>query len=163
MEVHRKHGCFCLDEAFDRITIHNSSHPQEGAAQNLVAKKKQQSVDWVKDIVRMEKLTEYTCNPEYINLWNKLMSHQNAFMEIVNDQSKPTKMKIDKFGEIDVGHLRSHVVVVQEAFDLKMSVQNLVNKEMEMEIIKELMAPEGNGLEESPYVAEKRKRMKNSI
>ncbi|KAG8374966.1 hypothetical protein BUALT_Bualt10G0050600 [Buddleja alternifolia] len=174
---------------------HSDNYPQllsstRRAAENLVAKKKQQSVDWVNDIVEMEKLTDYTCNPEYIDLWNKLMSHQNAFMEIVNDHSKPTKMKIDGFGEIDVGHLRNHVVVVQEAFDLKMrlsaywkivlrrlvdvmalhllfSVQNLVNKEMEMEIINELMGPEGNGLErmleESPYVAEKRKRLKNSI
>ncbi|KAI3468729.1 hypothetical protein Pfo_025392 [Paulownia fortunei] len=174
---------------------HSDNYPQllsstRRAAQNLVALKKQQSVDWVIDIVEMEKLTDYTCNPDYVALWNKLMSHQNAFMEILNDHSKPTEMHIDGFGHIDVAHLRSHVVIVQEAFDLKMRltaywkiilrrlvdcmalhllfiIQNLVNKEMEVEIIKEIIGPEGNGLqrmlEESPTIAEKRKRLNNSI
>lgn len=87
-------------------------------------------------------------------------------------------------------HLRSHVAIAEEAFDVKMrmgaywkivlrklvdgmalnllfSIHNLVNKEMEKEIIREVMEPEGNGFEkmpeESPYTAEKRKRLYSSI
>ncbi|KAH6835353.1 Dynamin related protein 4C [Perilla frutescens var. hirtella] len=174
---------------------HADNYPQlmsstRRASQNLVALKKQQSVDWVIDSVEMEKLTDYTCNPEYVSLWNKLMSYQNAFMEILNDHSKPTNLCMDGFGDVDIGHLRSKVVAVQEAFDLKMrlaaywkivlrrmvdcmalhllfSIQNLVNKEMEEEIINEIVGVEGRGLdkmlEESPAIAEKRKRLNNSI
>ncbi|KAL8543637.1 hypothetical protein ACS0TY_004274 [Phlomoides rotata] len=174
---------------------HCENYPQlqsstRRAAQNLVSLKKQQSVDWVKDIVEMEKLTDYTCNPEYVTLWNKLMSHQDAFMSILNDRGKSTGLSIDVLGMIDVGHLRDQVVVAQEAFDLKMrltaywmivlrrmvdcmalhllfSVQNLVNKEMEGEIIREIVGEDGKGLErmleESPSVAEKRKRLTSSM
>ncbi|KAL0312586.1 UNVERIFIED_CONTAM: Dynamin-related protein 4C [Sesamum radiatum] len=174
---------------------HSDNYPQllsstRRAAQNLVAKKKQESVDWVVDTVEMEKKADYTCNPEYVDSWNKLMSHQNKLMETLNDQSKPTKIQIEGHGDVDVAHLRNNVGVVQEAFDLRMrltaywkivlrrlvdsmalhllfSIQNLVNKEMETEIINEVIGPEGNGLErmlnESPTVAEKRNRLKNSI
>ncbi|KAL8543631.1 hypothetical protein ACS0TY_004268 [Phlomoides rotata] len=174
---------------------HCENYPQlqsstRRAAQNLVSLKKQQSVDWVKDIVEMEKLTDYTCNPEYVTLWNKLMSHQDAFMSILNDRGKSTGLSIDVLGVIDVGHLRDQVVAAQEAFDLKMrmtaywkivlrrmvdcmalhllfSVQNLVNKEMEGEIIREIVGEDGKGLErmleESPSVAEKRKRLTSSM
>ncbi|KAL8556807.1 hypothetical protein ACS0TY_004320 [Phlomoides rotata] len=174
---------------------HCENYPQlqsstRRAAQNLVSLKKQQSVDWVKDIVEMEKLTDYTCNPEYVTLWNKLMSHQDAFMSILNDRGKSTGLSIDVLGMIDVGHLRDQVVVAQEAFDLKMrltaywmivlrrmvdcmalhllfSVQKLVNKEMEGEIIREIVGEDGKGLErmleESPGVAEKRKRLASSM
>ncbi|KAH6825006.1 hypothetical protein C2S53_000658 [Perilla frutescens var. hirtella] len=54
------------------------------AAQNLITKKKQQSVNWVGDIVEMEKLTDYTCNTEYTATWNKLMSDQDEFMKVVH-------------------------------------------------------------------------------
>ncbi|KAL3652710.1 Dynamin-related protein 4C [Castilleja foliolosa] len=175
---------------------HSENYPQllsstRRAAQNLMAMKKKQSENWVVDVVEMEKMTDYTCNPEYVSLWNKLMAQQNAVMESVNDQSKPGEMNIDGYGDVEVWHLRGRgVAIVQEAFDLKMrltaywkivlrrlvdcmalhllfSVQNLVNKEMEMQIINEIIGPEGNGLErmleESPAIAEKRKRLKGSI
>lgn len=175
---------------------HCENYPQlqssiRRAAQNLVAKKKEQSVEWVREIIEMEKLTDYTCNPEYVATWNNLMAKQELFMVIMNDRSKPTIIAIDGFGEIEVGHLRSHAAaIVQQAFDLKMrmtaywklvlrrivdcmalhllfSIQNLVDKEMEAEIINELMGADGGGmqrlLEESPMVAEKRGRLNRSI
>ncbi|XP_057803267.1 dynamin-related protein 4C-like [Salvia miltiorrhiza] len=173
---------------------HSDNYPQlltstRRAAQELMALKKQQSAAWVADSVEMEKLSDYTCNPDYMALWNKLMSHQNAFVEILNDHSKPTNLHIDGFGDVDVGHLRGQAVVVQEAFDLKMrltaywkivlrrmvdcmalhllfSIQKLINKEMEAQIINEMIG-EGKGLErmleESPAVANKRERLTNSI
>ncbi|KAG5583119.1 hypothetical protein H5410_053746 [Solanum commersonii] len=150
----------------ERIVIkvlmhHCDNYPQlqsstRRAAQNLIAKKKDESVDWVREIIGMENQTDYTCNPEHV-------------------------ANCSGIGVIDVGHLRKHVGVVQQAFELKMRmiaywkivlmrlvdsmalhimfiIQNTINKQMEEEIVNDLMAPEGGGIErmldESPLVAE---------
>ena len=138
----------------------------------------------------MEKLTDYTCNPDYLTTYSKFMAQQNTFMEIMNDHGKYSMINLEGVGVIDVGHLRKHLDVVQQAFDLKMrmmaywkivlmrlvdsmalhimfSIRNMINKEMENEIIQDLMAPHGGGIErmldESPLVAEKRNRLKKSV
>ncbi|XP_073285120.1 dynamin-related protein 4C-like [Primulina huaijiensis] len=159
-------------------------------AQTLVGKKKQQSIDWVMDIVEMEKLTDYTCNPEYITTWNQLMSDRELLMEAVKNNLHCSTVNIIGFGEVNFAHLNSKLGVVEEAFDLKtrmtaywrtvlrrlvdctalhllFGIQNFVNKDMEKEIIHWLMGPEGIGLErmldESPSVTKTRMRLKNSI
>ncbi|KAH0723417.1 hypothetical protein KY285_005972 [Solanum tuberosum] len=185
----------------ERIVIkvlmhHSDNYPQlqsstRRAAQNLIAKKKDESVDWVREIIGMENQTDYTCNPEYVANCSKIMAQQTAFMEIMNDHKKSSVINLaGGIGVIDVGHLRKNVGVVQQAFELKMrmiaywkivlmrlvdlmalhimfSIQNTINKQMEEEIVKDLMAPEGGGIErmldESPLVAEKRNRLKKSI
>ncbi|XP_058222946.1 dynamin-related protein 4C-like [Rhododendron vialii] len=163
------------------------------ATHNLVAKMKRKSFDRVMETVEMERLADYTCSPEYMSDWGKLMAQQNVFMEVMNDHSKPTKIKIEGFGEIEVGHLRGLSDVREQAFDMKMritaywkvvlkrfvdsmalhlllSVQNLVNRDMEEEIVSELMGSQGGGpgvlqrmLEESPSAARKRERLNRSI
>ncbi|KAH6783285.1 Dynamin related protein 4C [Perilla frutescens var. hirtella] len=173
---------------------HCDNYPQlisctRRAAQNLITKKKQQSVDWISDIVEMEKLTDYTCNPEYTATWNKLMSDQDEFMKRVHGAFPLAATQ--RFGEINIVHLWNlSPDVVQGAYDLKMrmtaywdivrrrmvdnmvlhllfSIQKLVNKEMQREIINELMGPQGNGLErmleELPSVSDKRKKLQSSI
>lgn len=177
------------------LMYHCDNYPQlqsstRRAAQNLIAKKKDESVDWVCEIIGMEKLTDYTCNPDYVATYSKLMTQQHVFMETMNDPRKCSVINLEGVGRIDVGHLRKHLDVVQQAFDLKMrmmaywkivlmrmvdsmalhimfSIRNMINKEMEYEIIQDLMAPHGGGiermLEESPSVAEKRNRLKKSI
>ncbi|GFQ06673.1 dynamin-related protein 4c [Phtheirospermum japonicum] len=119
----------------------------EWAAQNLVAMKKKQSESWVLDIVEMEKMTDYTCNPEQVAIV------QEAF---------DLKMRLTAYWKIVLRRL-----VDCMALHLLFSVQNLVNKEMEVEIINEVIGLEGNGLErmleESPVIAEKRKRLNSSI
>ncbi|XP_015072243.1 dynamin-related protein 4C-like [Solanum pennellii] len=174
---------------------HCENYPQlqsstRRAAQNLIAKKKNESVDWVREIIGMEKLTDYTCNPDYLTTYSKFMAQQHTFMEIMNDHGKYSVISLEGIGVIDVGHLRKHLDVVQQAFDLKMrmmaywkivlmrlvdsmalhimfSIRNMINKEMENEIIQDLMAPHGGGIErmldESPLVAEKRNRLKKSV
>ncbi|KAK6158198.1 hypothetical protein DH2020_005512 [Rehmannia glutinosa] len=174
---------------------HSDNYPQllsctRRAAHNLIAKKKQQSFDWVTDMVEMEKLTDYTCNPDYMASWNKLMSRQEEFMKAVSSTYSPSIINIDGFGDINVDHLYNLKGDVQEAFDVKMrmtaywdivlrrmvdnmalhllfSIQNLVNKEMQTEIINELIGPQGNGLErmleESPSISDKRNKLKKSI
>uniref|UniRef100_A0A2N9F8Q7 Dynamin-type G domain-containing protein n=1 Tax=Fagus sylvatica TaxID=28930 RepID=A0A2N9F8Q7_FAGSY len=77
------------------------------AGQNLIAKMKERSVDWVMEIVEMEKLTDYTCNPEM------------AF-----NSNGRTAFTFEGFGEIEVEKLRQyphfHPHVLQQAFDMKM-------------------------------------------
>ncbi|GMH13070.1 hypothetical protein Nepgr_014911 [Nepenthes gracilis] len=166
-------------------------YPTRRAAHNLIAKMREQSIARVMEIIEMEKLTDYTCDPDYMADWNALMAFQDRFMEIVRSDHGSTFMDIDGLEEdIQIGHLRKYRHVAQQAFDMKMrmtaywkivlrrlvdsmalhllfSVQNLVNKEMEMEIVNEIMGPRGGGIErmldESPSVAGKRHRLKKSI
>ncbi|KAL6579235.1 hypothetical protein OROMI_009451 [Orobanche minor] len=173
---------------------HCDNYPQlisctRRAAQNLISRKKDQSVEWIDDLVEMEKLTDYTCNPEYTASWNKLMSEQAGFVDKIRGNF--ALVSLSKFGEINIAHLWSlNSDVVQAAYDLKMrmaaywdvvtrrmvdnmvlhllfSIQKLVNKEMQKEIIDELMGPQGNGLQrmldELPSVSEKRKKLHSSI
>ncbi|PIN07240.1 Vacuolar sorting protein VPS1, dynamin [Handroanthus impetiginosus] len=174
---------------------HCENYPQlisstRRAAKNLIAKKKQQSIDWVIDIVEMENLTDYTCHPEYSTTWNKLMAYQATLMDSIDDPYSDNVVKIERFGGISIDHLRGFKGLVKEAYDVKMritaywdivmrrmvdnvalhllfSIKNLVNKEMQGEIIEDLVGPQGNGLErmldESPFVAEKRNKLKRSI
>ncbi|CAH9140091.1 unnamed protein product [Cuscuta epithymum] len=176
------------------LMYHSDNYPQlqasmRRAAQNVIAKKKEKSFEWVKEIIGMEMLADYSCNPEYTATWNKLMEKQQEFLDILNDISKGSKMSIDG-EEVEIGHLRYYRDNVKQAFDMRMrimaywkivmmrlvdsmalhilfSVQKLVNKDMEDEIVADLMAPHGGGiermLEESPVVAEKRQRLTKSL
>ncbi|XP_051137724.1 dynamin-related protein 4C-like [Andrographis paniculata] len=193
----------CVDSAWTYIgnvvvsvlMKHAENYPQlvvptKRAAQNLIARRKQHLIDMMKDLIEMEKLTDYTCNPEYMVLCNKFISFQPQLMRIMEDYYQPSKLCIDDYGEVDVAHLRSQGRVVQEAFDLKMrlvaywkvalkrmvdnlalhmmfGINNLVNKDLEKEIIEEVMGKDGRGLDrmlgESPSISEKRKRFMNSI
>ncbi|KAF5727252.1 hypothetical protein HS088_TW22G00941 [Tripterygium wilfordii] len=141
----------------------------------------------------MEKLTDYTCNPEYLLESSQMMAKQDEFVaEILNVRLPFSTVNFDGFGEIEVGHLSEHKHVVPQAFDLKsrmtaywkivlrrlvdslalhlkLSVHNLVDKELEMEIVNELMMnPHGGGgveklLGESPSVAGKREKLSRTI
>lgn len=177
------------------LTRHSNNYPplqssMKRAAHSLIAKMKDVSVSRVTEMVEMEKMTDYTCNPEYTVICNKLMSHENAFMEAVIDHAKPCTVEIEWF-KVEVEHLRKYGVdVLRQAFDMKMrmiaywkivlrrmvdcmalhmlfSIQNLVNRDMESEIVNELMMPHGGGiekmLEESPMVAGKREKLNRSV
>ncbi|KAL1532719.1 dynamin GTPase [Salvia divinorum] len=117
------------------------------------------------------------------------MLEQGCFMARV--RAKNSTENVSRFGEMSITHLWSvNSDMVQAAYDLKMkmaaywdvvtgrmvdnmvlhllfSIQKLVNKEMQKEIISEVMGPQGNGLErmleELPAVSEKRKKLHSSI
>ncbi|KAG6389281.1 hypothetical protein SASPL_150746 [Salvia splendens] len=159
------------------------------AAKNLIARKKKHSVEWISDFLEMEKHTDYTCNPEYSATWNKLMLEQGDFVAKV--RARHSSAAVSKFGTVQISHMWSgNSDRVQAAFDLKMkmaaywdvvtgrmvdnlvlhllcSIQKLVNKEMQEEIIKEVMGPQGSGLEkmleELPALSKKRKKLHSSI
>ncbi|KAL9342519.1 hypothetical protein Peur_065844 [Populus x canadensis] len=160
------------------------------AGHNLVAKMKEQSINWVTEIVQMEKETDYTCNPEYMKEWNKLMAQQHTVIDNITKFAS-SKVVIDGSREVVVGDLRRYKHVLLQAFDLKMrliaywkivlmrlvdnmalhlqlSIRNLVNKEMEKEIVNEVLGTGGGvAIEklfvESPSVASKREKLNTSI
>ena len=63
--------------------------------------------------------SDYTCDHEYMSVWSKLIATHNVLKKIINDNSKPTMMTIEGFGEIQVGHLHIYPGVRDEAFDMK--------------------------------------------
>ncbi|KAJ6946137.1 hypothetical protein NC651_001031 [Populus alba x Populus x berolinensis] len=175
-------------------THHAENYPQvllttKRACQNLMEKMREQSTDWVSELVEMEKLTDYTCNPEYLKEWNMLMSHRQTFLDDVQEWNS-SKMVIQGFGVVEIDNLSGYQPLLSQAYDLKMRmtaywkivsrrmvdcmalhlqlcVRNLVSKELEKEIVTELMATNGGKLEllleEAPSVAAKRKRLNASI
>ncbi|KAF9685068.1 hypothetical protein SADUNF_Sadunf03G0015900 [Salix dunnii] len=159
------------------------------AGYNLMEKMKERSRNWVTEIVQMEKLTDYTSDPAYLNDWNKLMAQQQEFMDALENEF--TVFQIEGLGEVAIAGLWTYEKpIMLQAFDLKMRMtaywkivlrrlvdfmalhlqfcaRNLVNKEMEEEIVKEVVglhdgAIEGM-LEESPAVAAKREKLNGSI
>ncbi|KAI3901150.1 hypothetical protein MKW92_040129 [Papaver armeniacum] len=186
-----------VEDVFVRIlTMKSQSYPQlqsftRWAAHNLMRKVRNQSIERVKEIVEMEKMADYSCSPDYINTWTRLMLQQQQFKDILNGRSNPKKLNFEMLGDVEFGHLQD-TQIVQQAFDIKMrlmaywkivlgrlvdnmalhllfTVQNLVNKDMEQDITSELMGgPSGCGgigrmLEESPSVSSKRVKLNRSI
>ncbi|KAI4332439.1 hypothetical protein L6164_017349 [Bauhinia variegata] len=161
------------------------------AGQSLIAKMKENSMKHVKEIVEMEKLTDYTCSPEYMAEYNKLMTQQNPFVTRVLEE-QVSLVVLEGIGDIvaSSGHLRQYPLLLEQAFDLKMrmtaywkivlrrlvddialhlqfSINSLVNKDLEREIIADIMAPIGGGidrlLDEVPSVARKRTKLNRSV
>ncbi|KAF8365221.1 hypothetical protein HHK36_032772 [Tetracentron sinense] len=181
----------------DVLMHHCENYPQlqsstKRAAQNLIAKLKEQSLERVMETVEMEQLTDYTCNPEYMSSWSQLMIQEEPFMRFLKNLGDydASKVNLGSLGTVEVRHLKKHMGMVQQAFDLRMrmtaywkivhqrlvdclglhllySVKNLVNKGIDREIANEFMGPHGGGLErmleESPSVAAKRQRLNQSI
>ncbi|XP_072069427.1 dynamin-related protein 4C-like isoform X2 [Arachis hypogaea] len=162
------------------------------AGQSLISKMKDSSVKHVLVVVEMEKLTDYTCNPEFIAEYKKLILQQDCFVKAVLDRqnNQTSKVKLEGVGEIDVAHLKQYSSMLTQAFDLKvrmiaywrivqkrfidsiamhlmLSIHNLVNKDLEKEIVHDLMSPKGGGierlLEESPSIAGKRDKLNRSV
>ncbi|KAK1401888.1 Dynamin-related protein 4C [Heracleum sosnowskyi] len=158
------------------------------AVLNLISKMKEQSASRVMEIIEMEEIADYTCDPEYMAMWSKFMTSRDAFKAVFNGAL--SIVNIEGFGKIDVGHLRDYPCVRDEAFDLKMrltaywnvvlkrmvdsivlhlllALKKLVNQGMEEETINEVLGPQGGGIErlldESPSVAVKRARLNQSI
>ncbi|CAH2047626.1 unnamed protein product [Thlaspi arvense] len=179
------------------IIKHSENFPQiqssiKRAGRNLIGKLKEQSVDRVIQIVEMEKLTDYTCNPDYMTSWTEKTKAQQSFIyAVLSDGQKPESFSLSGFGNVKISHLRKyHAHLLQQAFDMKMritsywtivlkrivdnlalylqlSVKYLVNSQFQKEIVAEMVDPSGGGiermLEESPSVANKREKLKNSI
>ncbi|KAJ3691134.1 hypothetical protein LUZ61_020298 [Rhynchospora tenuis] len=110
----------------EKITIqtmlrHCENYPQLKAAsqraiQGLIDKMRDRSCKFVKDMIDMELVSDYTSNPDYMKSWVELMKEEQLFMQSIEDHSKPTGISLKYFGTVDVGHLRPHVDVAEQAF-----------------------------------------------
>ncbi|CAG7898438.1 unnamed protein product [Brassica rapa] len=138
-------------------------------------------------VIEMEKLTEYTCNPEYTTVCTQKIAAQANFVNALS--SNQSSLTLAGFGTVSITHLRKYPSqLLHQAFDMKVSmtaywsivvrrivdsvtlylqftVKNLINSQFQKEIVGEL----GGGgdvekmLDESPSVACKREKLKNSI
>lgn len=160
------------------------------AGGNLIDKMKENSKKHVKEAIEMEKLTDYTCNPEYMTEYNNLMANQASFVQYVQDGYGAVNIT-NLGGSIQIGHLRKYnAQVLNQAYDMKMrmitywrivlrrlidtialhlqfSINNLVNRELEKEITACFTSPNFGGieslLEESPSMAGKRAMLSRSV
>ncbi|XP_058734092.1 dynamin-related protein 4C-like [Vicia villosa] len=158
------------------------------AAVHLTAKKKENSVRHVMQAVEMEKHTDYTSNPEYLQEYNKLMLHQQVFVNgVLNVNRTSSTVNLEGVGDIEVNHLRNyHINVLTQAFDLKarfisywkivlrrlidvialhlmLSINELVNVDLQKEICNEVGGSIESLLEESPSISVKREKLSRSV
>ncbi|XP_027931819.1 dynamin-related protein 4C-like [Vigna unguiculata] len=156
--------------------------------QKLIAKMRENSMKYMKEVVEMEKLTDYTCNPEYTNEYNKLIGSQNSLVDRVKAHSSQTV--INGFGDVQVSHLTQYTTLVPQAFDLKarltaywkvvlqrlidntalhlqFSIFNLLKKDLGCDVLKDMVSPSADGIErlfeETPSVAVQRDDLNRSI
>ncbi|KAD0189487.1 hypothetical protein E3N88_44666 [Mikania micrantha] len=168
------------------------SYPQllpsmKKATQNVTGRMKIKFMERVDEMIEMEKMTDYTCDPQFIPSYDKLMGKRELFLNSLYSSSKTLNME----GYwINVDHLNDVSTNIRDqAFDLKMRMtpywkivlkrmvdylalkmcffmQQLVNKEIEADIVNEVMV-NGGGIEkrlvEPPSVAKKRERLQSSI
>uniref|UniRef100_A0A803QF48 GED domain-containing protein n=1 Tax=Cannabis sativa TaxID=3483 RepID=A0A803QF48_CANSA len=120
----------------------------------MIEKMKGKSMKWVKEIVEMEKLTDYTCNLEFETNWKKFMAQKDVFLS--------KRMRLVAYWSIVQRRL-----VDSMALHLQLSVHRLVNENLERELVSQIMGSNENGLmrmlEESPSVASKRAKLDGSI
>ncbi|CAN8240979.1 unnamed protein product, partial [Cochlearia groenlandica] len=167
------------------ITKYTENFPQirssiKRAGRDLIAKIKEQSVERVIEMIEMEKLAAYTCNPEYVTVYTKNIANQRIFL--LNSASMShldkydVKLLMEAF-EMNVRIEAYWAIVVRRIVDnialyIKFSVDSLVNGRFQKEIVAELVNRGGGGgggdvekmmMEESPSMAKKREKLENSI
>ncbi|KAF4359805.1 hypothetical protein G4B88_020326 [Cannabis sativa] len=132
--MHKKLSSTCY------IMITSFKSQPKRAGLDMIEKMKGNSMKCVKEIVYMEKLTDYTCNPEFKieirSSWLKKMMRLVAYWSIVQRR-----------------------LVDLMALHLQLSVHRLVNEHLERELVNQIMGSNENRLvrmlEESPSVASK--------
>ncbi|XP_072992661.1 dynamin-related protein 4C-like [Typha latifolia] len=187
--------CYVEGVATQMLLKHSRNYPQiqssiRSAVHNLIEKMRTTSMKFVKEMIAMELVADYTANPDYMKTWTGLMEDQKVFMEAIKNHGLPTTLKLKVFGEIEVRHLRQSAELAEQAFDMRMrmsaywrtivlrmvdgpalhllySIKCLVESEMETELVNQLVGPRMTGLErmleESPLAAGKRERLQKSI
>ncbi|KAK7359265.1 hypothetical protein VNO77_01218 [Canavalia gladiata] len=162
------------------------------AGEALIAKKMQSSIKYVKEAIEMENYTDYTCYPEYLTEYNKLISQQEQFLkQVLENAWKPSTVNRKGVGIVDVDHLRKYSSsMLNQAFDMKvrmisywkivqrrlidtialhlmLSINHLVDKDLDKAIVNDFLSPTGAGierlLEESPSISGKREKLHRSV
>ncbi|CAH1444434.1 unnamed protein product [Lactuca virosa] len=171
---------------------HCGNHPQllpsiKKASLNVMLRMKEKLVERVFEMIEMEKVTDYTCDPDFITSWNKLMGKRDEFLSAITDdysfsmegcpfigithlvnvpatkrdQAFDLKMRMMAYWKIVLGRMVDGI-----ALELRFVIQKMVNSELEKEIVNEVMV-RGGGMEkmldEPTSVASKRERLQKSI
>ncbi|KAG2553179.1 hypothetical protein PVAP13_9KG515500 [Panicum virgatum] len=106
---------------------------------------------------------------ELIEIGAAVMEGQKKFMESVENNSKPTKITLEGFGDVDVCHLRSIVLRFVDGLALHVvrGVKRLVENDLEEELADQLLGNNMAGVERMlsplPSTGTKRDRLKKSI
>ncbi|KAL8264309.1 hypothetical protein R6Q59_022439 [Mikania micrantha] len=160
------------------------------ATQNVTGRMKIKFMERVDEMIEMEKMTDYTCDPEFIPSYNKLMGNRDQFLNSlifvfgssqtlnmegysinvkhlidvsanIRDQAFDLKMKMTAYWKIVLKRMVDYL-----ALQLRFFMKQLVNKEIEAEVVNVVMV-NGGGIEkmlvEPPSVAKKRERLQSSI
>ncbi|KAK9047831.1 hypothetical protein SSX86_033207 [Deinandra increscens subsp. villosa] len=186
--------CAYLELVSSRVLIDLcANYPQmlplmKKATQHVMEKIKLKFVERVDEMIEMEKIIDYTCDPEFITSYNKLMGKRDQILKSMSSIAGTTN--VEGYGIIYTKHLVNVPGNTwDQAFDLKMRMtaywkivlkrmvdclalqlwffmQKVVNKEMEMEIVNEVMV-HGGGIEkmldEPTSVVKKREQLQSSI
>uniref|UniRef100_A0ACD5TX18 Uncharacterized protein n=1 Tax=Avena sativa TaxID=4498 RepID=A0ACD5TX18_AVESA len=185
-----------VEDIVAKVLLQNSENfPQvqsacRRAVQSMMDKVRARSAHHVKELIDMELVADYTANPEYMKSWAEIMHGHDKFMKAVEDKSKPTKITLEVFGEVDVSHMRANPDLARQAFDLRarltaywksivlrlidslalhvlLGVKRLVETDLEAELADELLGNKMAGMERmltpSPSTGTKRERLKKSI
>ncbi|KAJ0801814.1 putative dynamin stalk domain, GTPase effector domain, Dynamin superfamily [Helianthus annuus] len=158
------------------------------ATEHVVSKMKAKFVERVVEMIEMEKITDYTCDPGFIISYNKPMNYHAQFSNLLTSYMS-NSINVEGYGSINIGHLREVPENTRnQAFDLKIMmtsywkivlkrmvdclalqlrffIQKVVNKEIEIEIVSEVMG--GGGIEkmlnEPPSTSKKRERLHTTL
>ncbi|KAL6130128.1 hypothetical protein ACLB2K_068509 [Fragaria x ananassa] len=145
-----------VEEVVMSVLMHNTENYCQHqscirrASHNLITRMKEWSVKWMKETVEMESLTDYTCNPEYVSEWTRLMGQQDSFMNALLTGEHST-IPVEGMGKVAVGDLRQYPdlkmrmtaywkVVLRRLVDcmalhLQLNISKLVNKDLEIEFL----------------------------
>ncbi|GAB2239003.1 hypothetical protein Droror1_Dr00024916 [Drosera rotundifolia] len=132
------------------------------AAENMIARMKEQTVAHLREAVEIERAVHITLNDAYQRIWDGYSAEKRDFLQKLNDNSQPGWVNCDRIGLVKVGHLRantdeaelvfylrwrimSHWSVVRGRLvdnvtvDMVSSVKKLVEWEMECEILNKVL------------------------
>ncbi|WMV56138.1 hypothetical protein MTR67_049523 [Solanum verrucosum] len=98
---------------------HSGSCPElqyfiKRAVQNLIARRKDKSVNLIQEIIGMDRLTDLTSSTEYVATYSSLMAQKKKFMKFCKYSKGGTKINIKGFGVIDVLFLRPQKLLMIE-------------------------------------------------
>ncbi|ONI20903.1 hypothetical protein PRUPE_2G039700 [Prunus persica] len=83
----------------------------------------ERSINWMTEIVEMEKLTDYTCNPEYISEWHRLMTEQETFIQrVLRDAEININVKRIGMVEVELNKMPKKLSFVAEAMTAVMQI-----------------------------------------
>ncbi|KAG7533313.1 Dynamin GTPase effector [Arabidopsis thaliana x Arabidopsis arenosa] len=76
----------------------------------------------------MEKITDYTCNPEYMTSWTEKTGEQKSFINGVLKSGNKPEHSLTGFGDVKISHLRKyHAHLLQQAFNMKMRMMRILS------------------------------------